>query len=324
MFDRARASAGATCDLACARFGVAAMPTRRRAPQPAPQLPNLPAEMIVAIVRASKHGPTLVTLRQVCKAWRRAIDAESASLWREVALERFPRIRDIVAAANVQAPCYRSLYRTQLETERAFRHGFRQRTLDGYVLTAELQLRALSVEGDRWYWLTLGRGSARLADTLEIDSDNDDGAVLDGGRITLARVQPAYANMEKKPIGEWGEQLQIRFLVTRVADMKTAVICELESSAYAADEVGFDGNLERIPEMLERERMAESPLDVTMEARLTQSTMTVSFAFVEFDNNSGGQDTLFEDELKIYLEWYARWPNELTVQEATSLMPLLQ
>ena len=131
---------------------------------------------------------------------------------------------------------------------------------------------------------------------------------MDGGRITLARVQPAYANMEKKPIGEWGEQLQIRFLVTRVADMNSAVICELETSAYAADEVDFEGSLDRVPEMLERVRMAESPLEVTMEARLTQSTMTVSFAFVEFDNNSGGRDTLFEDELKTYLEWYARWP----------------
>ena len=121
------------------------MPTRRRAPQ---SVPDLPAEMIVAIVRASKHGATLVRLRQVCKAWRRAIDAESASLWREAALERFPRIREFVAAANLRAPCYRSMYRAQIEAESAI--CLPRTYLDAYVLSAELQVREHSEEGDGW------------------------------------------------------------------------------------------------------------------------------------------------------------------------------
>ena len=80
-------------------------------------LPELPPELVVSIVRAGKDGLVLVKLLQVCKAWRRALTAESASLWREVALARYPRLHDVlaIAGAQPQPPDFRALYRQQVQ-----------------------------------------------------------------------------------------------------------------------------------------------------------------------------------------------------------------
>lgn len=230
------------------------MPTRRRASQPAPQLPDLPAEMIVAIVRASKHGLTLVRLRQVCKAWRRAIDAESASLWREAALEQFPRIGDIVAAADVQAPCYRSLYCAQLDAGRVLASRVE---LDGYILSAELQAWARSKPSDGWRRLTIGRGSARLTDAVNIrQAQGGPEMVVDGGAIVLTKVQPAYDNLEKEPLDSWAEKLWLTFFVTRVSDMKSVEISELFDPVSNTNDGSFEfepRDLARIPELFDRD-----------------------------------------------------------------------
>ena len=78
----------------------------------------------MSIVRAGKDGLVLVKLLQVCKAWRRAITAELANLWRDIALEQYPRLHDIVKFAP-QPPDFRALYRSQLTAEPETWHYYR-------------------------------------------------------------------------------------------------------------------------------------------------------------------------------------------------------
>ena len=101
----------------------------------------MPRELVVAIARAAKHGVVLATMLQVCRAWRVALTAEIASLWREAALAQYPRLHGILAAAEAQSPCFRTLYRSQLEADDKARIGANyppDPELDQYVLTAEL------------------------------------------------------------------------------------------------------------------------------------------------------------------------------------------
>ena len=111
---------------------------KQASPHGAP-LPELPPELVVSIVRAGKDGRALARLLQVCKAWRRAITAESASLWREVALARYPRLHDVLAIAGVrpQPPDFRALYRSQLSAQRIEHEA--PPHFDAYVMTVELQ-----------------------------------------------------------------------------------------------------------------------------------------------------------------------------------------
>ena len=292
----------------------------RRAAQSAPQLPDLPAEMIVSIVRASKHGPTLVRLRQVCKAWRRAIDAESASLWRELALERFPRIREVVAAANVQVPCYRSLYRAQIEAGRVLASRVE---LDGYILSAELEAWARSKPSDGWRRVTIGRGSARLTDVVNIrQAQGGPEMLVDGGAIVLTKVQPAYDNLEKEPLDSWAEKLWLTFFVTRVSDMKSVVISELSEPDRDLDDGSFVFEprlLDRIPELFDRDQGNIRPHEAAMKATFflpgTSDEMQVNLSFHEKETDQSAledneeYDFMYDFELQHYLEWYAPWPN---------------
>ena len=126
-------------------------------------VPELPPELVVSVVRASKTGVVLVKMLQVCKAWRRAITAESASLWREVALARYPRLRAVLTIAQAQPPCFRSLYRSQLAADRStYSLANQSPTLDAYVLTAELQVQdgAWTATGSRFK--TIAHHSERM------------------------------------------------------------------------------------------------------------------------------------------------------------------
>jgi hypothetical protein len=292
------------------------MPTRRRAPQ---SVPDLPAEMIVAIVRASKHGATLVRLRQVCKAWRRAIDAESASLWREAALERFPRIREFVAAANLRAPCYRSMYRAQIEAESAI--CLPRTYLDAYVLSAELQVREHSEEGDGWRRVTIGRGSARLTDAINIRQQQArQNLLVDEGAIILTMMQPAYDNLEKElDLDSWHEKLCLKFFVTRVSDMKSVVISDLSHPNRDLDDGSFvfePEHLRRIPELFAHDegnpRPREAGMKATFFAQSGASEMQVNLSFYELDARTFDElndyDFMYDSELLSYLQWYAPWP----------------
>ena len=121
-------------------------------------LPELPPELVVSIVRASKDSLVLIKLLQVCKAWRRAIIDESASLWRDVALAEYPRIHDIVKFAP-QPPDFRALYRSQLTAEPGHFHLHnRGPDLDAYLLTAEMQI----CDSESKRPIVLARSSERL------------------------------------------------------------------------------------------------------------------------------------------------------------------
>ena len=51
----------------------------------AAQVPELPRELVVAIASARpRTHRVLTTMLQVCRAWRNALNAEIASLWRVV------------------------------------------------------------------------------------------------------------------------------------------------------------------------------------------------------------------------------------------------
>ena len=85
----------------------------------AAQVPELPRELVVAIARAAKDGITLATMLQVCRAWRVALNAEIASLLPRRS-RAVPRLHGILAAAEAQSPCFRTLYRNRLEADDKF------------------------------------------------------------------------------------------------------------------------------------------------------------------------------------------------------------
>ena len=279
---------------------------------------SLPAEMIVAIARDAKHGPTLSRMRQVCRAWRHALDAESSSLWREAALEQFPRISGMVACFQ-SAQCYRTLYRSQLRAEAWASANAVSRTdheLNSYILTAELQVARGGAPAfdDR---ITVARSSQRLSDTLRLLPAQD--RKTDAGQMVLAKTS-AYTN-DMEHTEAFCRGLCLRFLVTRVSDMNTAEICDFTESFTAVEVFDFNegvfgffnlAHLHRIPTNFRSDDHAKTRAYAGMSASFDPSTMTIDFRFMEHDTSDQVEWTpvneMLESELQDYLAWYVPWP----------------
>ena len=181
-------------------------------------LPELPPELVVSIVRAGKDGRVLVNLLQVCKAWRRAITAESASLWREVALAKYPRLHDVLAIAGAppNPPCFRSLYREQVAADRpdCRRHSPH---LNAYVLT--VQLHTYDDKADQF--LLIARASERLDRVCTLEGRHRRYA-----RMLLTKAEDALVPADS--IEFVRGKCSFVLYATRLSDLKTTKVAEIE------------------------------------------------------------------------------------------------
>ena len=218
-------------------------------------LPELPPELVVSIVRAGKsispaslfrkHGLILVKMLQVCKAWRRALTAELANLWREVALAQYPRLHDVLAMAGTRPEplCFRSLYRSQLDADRRpLRTG-----LHAYALTVELH--AMRQTGP--VKQLVARASVRMDRMFTFDND---GLGRLHGDVVLT-MEPAYkAGLRQVDLAGHASfedfvrnRCSFRLYATRLSDLKTAKIVQIRQVATSEDGV-FDRHREECGE----------------------------------------------------------------------------
>ena len=210
----------------------------------AAQVPELPRELVVAIARAAKHGGVLTRMLQVCRAWRGALNAEIISLWRETALARYPRLHGIVASAGAQAPCYRTLYRNQLDADatartQTLRDAAPDPGLDQYVVTIELEVARLSeVDVDQY---VIARLSFRM-DQTPINAGEFCVSVTLTKEAAYDRLIPPIpldgvvetASDAAAMIANFGS---IKVYVTRLTDMKTT---RLMASGVAMVDEDYD------------------------------------------------------------------------------------
>ncbi len=235
-----RRHAAAALALAVAALGGPMQRTaaEQATPHGAP-LPELPPELVVSIVRAGKsispaslfrkHGLILVKMLQVCKAWRRALTAELANLWREVALAQYPRLHDVLAMAGTRPEplCFRSLYRSQLDADRRpLRTG-----LHAYALTVELH--AMRQAGP--IKKLVARASVRMDRMITFDNE---GLGRLHGDVVLT-MEPAYK--EGLRLVDMGNHASFedfvrkccsfRLYATRLSDLKTANIVTIRELA---------------------------------------------------------------------------------------------
>ena len=299
-------------------------------PQRAP-LPELPSELVVSIVRARKTGVVLVKMLRVCKAWRRALTAELASLWREVALARYPRLRAVLTIAQAQPPCFRSLYRSQLTADRStYSLANQSPTLGAYVLTAELQVQdgAWTATGSRFK--TIAHHSERMDYVVHETQEP-----LLYGRMMLTK-EPEYDHVtagwrETKKEFAHG-RAKFMLYATRLSDLKTARI--IESSAVVDDD--YLANFDRYSDDVEGEKSGvvfgasymercramfeDQGSEPVVYATFAPSQMIFKFDFWEKAHGPNGDSEpihggtgpyhemyMATEELRIYLRWHARW-----------------
>ena len=302
-------------------------------------LPELPSELVVSIVRAGKDGVFLVKMLRVCKAWRRAITAESASLWREAALARYPRLHAVLAVSP-QPPCFRSLYRSQLTADLSSYADVNQSpSLDAYMLTAELQIRTAQVgpgtPNTVRRYKTIAHYSERMDRVVmeQVDPPGP-GRILDG-RMVLTK-EPTYdaAPSCVTPLNFRRGDAMFVLYATRLSDLKTTRIVEIcdafDDNYEYADNENFDRYLQEGDErcivfgtsyMECGHSMFDSDgNDPVIYASFAPSQMLFKFDFWErgraangdpepIDEGQGptGEIYMAREELQTYLRWHARW-----------------
>jgi hypothetical protein len=267
-------------------------------------LPELPPELVVSVVRAGKHGLVLVRMLRVCKAWRRAITAESASLWREAALAQFPRLHDIlaIAGARPEPPDFRSLYRKQRAADFPSYHRRPLPDLDEYVLSVEL----LAYHAGQGF-VPIARASDRLDRAITYD-----GSVRTYARMLLTK-EATYDEVvggfcgggaggggadDGVPVKSCFDGCYINVYATRLADMKAIRIVMLE------DEGPSEGDYAR-----QREEAGEQGIVFTSYA---MDTLSVSM----FAGNAGNDENeavmcaaFNPTQMHVYLDFWEKKPH---------------
>ena len=294
---------------------------------------ELPRELVVAIARAAKHGVTLATMLQVCRAWRVALTAEIASLWREAALAQYPRLHGILAAAEAQSPCFRTLYRSQLEADDKARIGANyppDPELDQYVVTAELSWAAewgwsipppsdYPGAGDhqrtrvRGGWTAVARNSIRLDRALAQLQGPDGSAML------MLTKEAAYDALipSTATCAEISDRVRVTIHVTRVSDMKSMQLADTPDVMNRTHLMGgFDQEIRFATWALPRRPQifydtgSNFESQPTVEVAFTPQTMEVTLHFIEQPHHTQGEvaePLMTISELKRYLAWQAEW-----------------
>ena len=298
-------------------------------PHSAP-LPELPPELVVSIVRAGKDGVVLVKLLQVCKAWRRALDAEGASLWREVALAKYPRLNDllVISGAQLQHTDFRSLYRKQYAVNRPS-YPSRHPGLHEYALTVELHtgglLRTQKV---------VARASERLDRLLVLENQNRYRA-----QLSLTK-QPAFDELVGSEDGGLEKFVRVNgcftLYATRLSDLTTTRVIQLHRCVV--DPSDAEGDLGRYVDdggerglvfgchaMLRRHLDMFDDTDGDGNNGLHEAVVYAAFnptkmqLYVDFwervlaNPEQGGlgpegEMHMVDEELQIYLDVHAPWP----------------
>ena len=292
---------------------------------------ELPRELVVAIARAAKHGVTLATMLQVCRAWRVALTAEIASLWREAALAQYPRLHGILAAAEAQSPCFRTLYRSQLEADDKARIGANyppDPELDQYVVTAELSWAAewgwsipppsdYPGAGDhqrtrvRGGWTAVARNSIRLDRALAQLQGPDGSAML------MLTKEAAYDALipSTATCAEISDRVRVTIHVTRVSDMKSIQLAVADDIINLHELIGGDNEIRFVEATLPRipQVFGDSGTNYdsrpAVEMEFAPNVMEVRLHFSEQPHHDLDveEPLMLVGQLKRYLAWHADW-----------------
>jgi len=101
----------------------------------------LPDELLVCVGRAAllSSPAQLAALEASCRRWLSTLRQADVECWEVVALERFPRLKSIVAHGGTDAPTFRTLYRNQLQAEKPTADP--RMSIDEFIFTFELLCR---------------------------------------------------------------------------------------------------------------------------------------------------------------------------------------
>ena len=309
---------------------MSSTPSTRRA-----QIPELPRELVVAIARAGERGRlssrVLAVMPQVCNAWRTAIAAESASLWRSAALADFPQLQRIVEISGLQQPCFRSLYQKQLRALPTQLHPPRPAaSFSDYVLTIELDVHApwakvrfpststsrlyAEAEVQQGQKITVARSSERLDRVLGVLPLAEDGYLHGTTRLTK---DPAYDELIPGDATAYdlAQCILLRFSLTRLADMNAVELCDFPDCDHDDGQITFNQvKMPCIPHLFPTLQRTPDPF---MSAVFCPSDgMEVDFQAWEVPgpavNREQEEQEMTLDEFKTYLTWHAPWPEEQT------------
>ena len=103
----------------------------------------LPRDLLEAIACKLISARDALALERTNNAWRSVIAGLDNSLWRQLTMTRFPRLAAILrCSAAIEAPSFRTLYRSQLEAELAGRPkpAAASATLKDFILTLEIHV----------------------------------------------------------------------------------------------------------------------------------------------------------------------------------------
>lgn len=104
----------------------------------------LPRDLLEAIASSLTSAWDVVALERTSVVWRGVIAGLGNTLWRQLAVTRFPRLVAILqcSAASESAPSFRTIYRSQLEAELAGRPkpAAASVTLKDFILTLEIHV----------------------------------------------------------------------------------------------------------------------------------------------------------------------------------------
>ena len=296
---------------------------------------SLPPELIAAVAQVAKDVGVLTTMPQVCRSWRDGIAASFSGLWRDLALERFPRLRALLSLAGPDVPCYRSVYANQLAADSGL-PACPALELRDYALTLELSHQVVDRNGKPALRSLIARGSGRLDSILRVvpaqsqrspwfGLPNPDTLLeVAGGSITLVK-EPLYDVL----VNLWdssalAESLRLKFLLTRLPDMKTFEVCNYDDCGTVEAIVPphtfiphfrfgeeYDGGwLTRIPDMFDFGELWNRHYEPWFTAHFFPSTLLIDFDLLlwhEVDDVRGDVRPVKLDEFKKYLKWYAPW-----------------
>jgi hypothetical protein len=292
----------------------------------APQVPELPGDLAVAVARAAMDGRVLAKMLQVCRAWRTALTADR-NLWREAALAKFPRLKSLVSCPIPRELNFRELYRNQARAEKPQR-VVELPPLSDYILTAELGAYLAQVPGrydlpfggvpasndpmfaqyveDLSKYVVLAQSSSPLLTCF------DGGENLSYDGVMHLTKEPAYDELIRPEVlvpnalypGYAPTFMRLKFFVTRVSDMSTVKIWEgakidgyewvrnvgalMEYSMHYVEEF-----CEQVPRLFPDVNCGSDP---AMRARFTPSDgMRLNFGFLECQKlEDAGEVTDFE------------------------------
>ena len=312
----------------------------------APQVPELPRELVVSIALAAKDGRVLATMLQVCRAWRVALTAESAKLWREAALAQFPRLKSLVSCPMPRELNFRELYRSQARADGPQR-VVQLPPLSDYILTAELGAYLAHLPGrypdgvpaqddpmnaqymkDLAKYVVVAQASSPLHDTIKIRNARI--PMVDRASLLYLKPEPAYKDLigpEDLLQIHTPAFIRLKFYVTRLSDMATVKIWEGakidEDEMQEQEEVLEADDEEPYSVYYAAEFCKQAPKlfannggsEPAMRASFCPFGMVASFDFLEYEvSGEDGEDFAMVDmsveELQRYLSSFAPWAGE--------------